>query len=160
MRRDLREHLHWLDKRIAEFDRELRNRLRASPIWRQKDTLLRSIPGVGPVLSTTLLADVPELGTLNHKQLAALIGVAPLNRDSGQSRGQRRVWGGRAKVRTVLYMATFVAVHHNPVLKALYERLLGAGKHRQVALVACMRKLLRICNAIIAHETAWRSQPA
>jgi transposase len=159
VRRDLRAHIQWLDKRIAELDRELHDRLRASPIWREKENLLRTIPGVGPVLTTTLLADVPELGTLGHKQLAALIGVAPLNRDSGPWRGRRTVWGGRSQVRAVLYMATSVAVRHNPVLKTLYERLLQAGKHRRVALVACMRKLLRICNAVIAHQIAWRSQP-
>jgi transposase len=112
------------------------------------------------VLSATLLADVPELGKLGHKQLAALIGVAPLNRDSGRWRGQRSVWGGRGHVRAVLYMATARAVRCNPVLAALYERLVRVGKPRKVALVACMRKLLRICNAVIAHQLAWRTQPA
>jgi transposase len=121
-----REHVHWLDKRINELDRELHDRLRASPVWLERENLLRSIPGVGPVLSATLLADMPELGTLGHKQLAALIGVVPLNRDSGQRRGKGRVWGGRSHVRAVLYMATSVAVRHNPVLRALYER--GAGR--------------------------------
>ena len=156
----IRELVHFLDKRISELDRELRDRLRASPVWRAKENLLRSIPGVGPVLSATLLADVPELGSVGHKQLAALIGVAPLNRDSGQWRGRRSAWGGRGHVRAVLYMATTVAVRRNPVLKLLYERLLGLGKQRKVALVACMRKLLRICNAVIAHQLAWRTQPA
>ena len=156
----IRELVHFLDKRISELDRELRDRLRASPVWRAKEHLLRSIPGVGPVLSATLLADVPELGSVGHKQLAALIGVAPLNRDSGQWRGRRSAWGGRGHVRAVLYMATTVAVRRNPVLKLLYERLLGLGKQRKVALVACMRKLLRICNAVIAHQLAWRTQPA
>jgi len=156
----IRELVHFLDKRISELDRELRDRLRASPVWRAKENLLRSIPGVGPVLSATLLADVPELGSVGHKQLAALIGVAPLNRDSGQWRGRRSAWGGRGHVRAVLYMATTVAVRRNPVLKVLYERLLGLGKQRKVALVACMRKLLRICNAVIAHQLAWRTQPA
>src|SRR4029453_5509330 len=149
----------YLDKRIKELGRELHDRLRASPVWRDKENLLRSIPGVGPVLSATLLADVPELGSVGHKQLAALIGVAPLNRDSGQGRGRRSAWGGRGHVRAVLYMATTVAVRRNPVLKVLYERLLGLGKPRKVALVACMRKLLRICNAVIAHQLAWRTQP-
>jgi transposase len=160
VRPSIREVVHFLDKRIKELDRELHDRLRASPVWRDKENLLRSIPGVGPVLSATLLADVPELGTLGHKQLAALIGVAPLNRDSGTWRGQRSVWGGRGHVRAVLYMATTRAVRCNPVLKALYERLISLGKHRKVALVACMRKLLRICNAIIAHQLAWRTPPA
>ena len=152
--------MRFLDKRIADVDRELHDRLRDSPVWRAKEDLLRSIPGVGPVLSATLLIGVPELGSLNHRQLAALIGVAPLNRDSGQWRGQRTTWGGRASVRAVLYMATTVAVRRNPVLQALYERLLGAGKPRKVALVACMRKLLRICNAVLIHRTPWRNQPA
>jgi transposase len=115
---------------------------------------------VGPVLSTTLLADLPELGTLKHKQLAALVGIAPINRDSGKWRGQRTIWGGRGMVRAVLYMATVVAVRRNPVLRALYERLLRAGKLPKVALVACMRKLLSICNAVLIHHTPWRVQPA
>jgi transposase len=160
VRPSIRELVRFLDKRITELDRELHDRLRGSPVWRDKEDLLRSIPGVGPVLSATLLVGVPELGTLNHKQLAALIGVAPLNRDSGQWRGRRTTWGGRASVRAVLYMATRVGVRRNPVLQALYERLLRAGKHRKVALIACMRKLLCICNAVLAHHTPWRFQPA
>jgi transposase len=155
LRPEIREHLRYLDKRIRELDRELHDRLRGSPVWRVKEHLLRSIPGVGPVLSTTLLAEVPELGALGHKQLAALIGVAPLNRDSGRWRGRRSIWGGRARVRAVLYMATTSAVRHNAACKALYERLIQSGKTRQVALVACMHKLLRICNAIVRHNTAW-----
>jgi transposase len=111
------------------------------------------------VLSTTLLAEVPELGTLGHKQLAALIGVAPLNRDSGRMRGRRTVWGGRARVRAVLYMAATTAIRHNPACKALYERLIQIGKAHQVAIIACMHKLLRICNAIIRTNTAWGYQP-
>jgi transposase len=160
VRASIRELVRFLDKRIAELDRELHDRLRGSPVWRDKEDLLRSIPGVGPVLSATLLIGVPELGSLSHKQLAALIGVAPLNRDSGSWRGQRSTWGGRASVRAVLYMATSVAVRHNPVLEELYQRLLRAGKPRKVALVACMRKLLRICNAVLTHHTSWRVQLA
>jgi transposase len=159
VRASIRELVRFLDKRITELDRELHDRLRSSPVWRDQEDLLRSIPGVGPVLSATLLAGVPELGSLSHKQLAALVGVAPLNRDSGQWHGKRTTWGGRASVRAVLYMATTVAVRRNPVLQALYERLLRAGKDRKVALVACMRKLLRICNAVVTHRTPWRYQP-
>jgi transposase len=159
VRSDIREHLRYLDKRIKELDRELHDRLRASPLWREKDNLLRSIPAVGPILSTTLLADVPEIGTTGHKQIAALVGLAPLNRDSGRYRGKRSIWGGRAHVRAVLYMATLSAVRLNPVIKSLYERLLRAGKPRMVAITACMHKLLRICNAILRSQTPWRYQP-
>ncbi len=156
VRPSIRELLRFLDKRIAELDRELHDQLRASPLWREKENLLRSIPGVGRVLSATLLAELPELGTLGHKQVAALVGVAPLNRDSGQWRGKRTIWGGRAVVRAVLYMATTVGVRHNPSLRALFERLMAAGKHRQAALVACMHKLLSICNAVLRSKTVWR----
>jgi transposase len=156
---DIREHLRYLDKRIKDLEHELHDRLRASPLWRVQEDLLRSIPGVGPVLTATLLADVPEMGHLGHKQLAALIGLAPLNRDSGQWRGKRSIWGGRAHVRAVLYMATITAIRLNPIVKALYVRLTNAGKPRKVAITAAMHKLLRICNAIITHQTAWRYQP-
>jgi transposase len=159
IRPSIRELMRFLDKRIAELDRELHDRLRGSPLWRDKDNLLRSVPGVGPVLSMTLLVNVPEAGTIGHKQLAALIGVAPLNRDSGRWRGQRSVWGGRAAVRAVLYMAATSAIRCNPVIKALYQRLRAAGKAHNVAITACMHKLLRICNAILAHGTPWRYQP-
>jgi transposase len=160
LRPELREHVRYLNKRIKEFDRELHDRLRASPLWREQEDLLRSIPGVGPVLAATLLADVPELGTIAHKQLAALVGVAPLNRDSGRWRGKRSIWGGRADVRAVLYMATQAAIrHNNPVIKPLYNRLIQAGKLHKVAMTACMHKLIRICNAILSHRTAWRFQP-
>jgi transposase len=156
---EIRDHLCYLDKRIKDLDRELHDRLRASPLWREQEDLLRSIPGVGPVLSTTLLADVPELGTLGHKQIAALVGVAPLNRDSGRWRGKRSIWGGRGNVRAVLYMATVTAIRHNPVLKLMYDRLTQSGKLRRVAMTACMHKLLRICNAILSHHTPWSYQP-
>jgi transposase len=158
VRPSIRELVRFLDKRIAELDRELHDRLRSSPLWRDKDDLLRSIPGVGAVLSVTLLAEVPELGSIGHKQLAALIGVAPLNRDSGRWRGKRAVWGGRGHVRAVLYMATLTAVQYNPLLKALYDRLRQAGKPHKVIMTACMRKLLLICNAVISHHTRWRYQ--
>jgi transposase len=159
VRPSIHELVRYLDKRIAELDRELHDQLRGSPLWRDKEDLLRSIPGVGPVLSLTLLADVPELGTLAHKQLAALIGVAPMNRDSGRWRGKRSVWGGRGHVRAVLFMATRSAVRNNPMIKGLYQRLRQAGKPDRVAMTACMHKLLTICNAILSHGSTWRYQP-
>jgi transposase len=159
VRPEIREHLRWLDKRIKELDRELHDRLRASPLWREKEDLLRTIPGVGPVLTTSLLAEVPELGSVSHRQLAALVGVAPFNCDSGKWKGTRRIWGGRSQVRAMLYMATCAAVRHNPIVRVLYQRLVAAGKRKKIALVACMRKLLTICNAVIAHRTPWRYQP-
>jgi len=149
---DLREVGDWeKGEVIGEATSPLHDHLRASPMWRAQEDLLRSIPGVGPVLSATLLAAVPELGTLGHKPLAALIGVAPLNRDSGRWRGKRSIWGGRAYVRAVLYMATAAAVRHNPVPQALYERLKHAGKPHQVAMTACMHSENRVgwCSAPI-----------
>jgi transposase len=159
VRSELREHLRYLDKRIRELDRELHDRLRRSPLWREQEDLLRGIPGVGPILTTTLLADLSEIGTTGSKQVTARAGLAPLNRDSGQWHGKRRIWGGRGHVRAVLYMATLTAVRINPVLKATYDRLLRAGKPRKVALVACMHKLLRICNAVLTSGIPWRYQP-
>ena len=152
----VKDHITWLEQELAKSDSNLRYIIRESPIWREKDNLLRSVPGVGPVLSATLLADLPELGTLNRRQIAALVGVAPLNRDSGTLRGRRSVWGGRAKVRVVLYMATLVATRRNAVIKAFYDRLNAAGKEKKVALTACMRKLLTILNAVIRSRTPWR----
>jgi transposase len=157
VRSELRDHLRFVDRRILDLDRGLHDRLRRSRLWREQEDLLRGIPGVGPILSATLLADLPELGTTGTKQVTALVGLAPLNRDSGQWRGKRRIWGGRGHVRAVLYMATLTAVRINPVLKDTYARLLRAGKPRKLALVACMHKLLRICNAILASGTPWRS---
>jgi len=125
-----------------------------------KDDLLRSAPGVGPVLATTLLAGLPELGTLTRQQIAALVGVAPLNRDSGTLRGRRRVWGGRAQVRTALYMAALTATRYNPVIRAFYARLCAAGKAKKVALTACMRKLLTILNSMVKHRTRWQEHVA
>ncbi len=138
VRQRIQTHIAWLEQELREVEDDLGTTLRASPLWREQDDLLRSVPGVGPVLSITLLAELPELGTLNRKQIAALVGVAPLNRDSGTLRGRRTVWGGRARVRAVLYMATLVAVRHNPVLRAFYDRLRTAGKPPKVALTACM----------------------
>ncbi len=152
---ELREHLTWLQQRLAGLDRALAATIEATPLWRAKDEVLRSVPGVGPVLTTTLLAELPELGTLNRKQIAALVGVAPFNRDSGTLRGSRAIWGGRAPLRATLYMAALVATRYNPVLRAFYHRLLAAGKAKKVALTACMRKLLTILNALVKTGQPW-----
>jgi len=149
-------HIEWLKKEIADLDRDLRRRIEGSPIWRVKDDLLQSIPGVGRVLSATLLAELPELGKLNRRQIAALVGVAPFNRDSGIMKGKRSVWGGRASIRAVLYMATLASTRYNPVIRSFYQQLLVRGKAKKVALVACMRRLLTIMNAILKYQRAWR----
>ncbi|MDQ3965723.1 MAG: IS110 family transposase [Actinomycetota bacterium] len=156
VRKRIESHVRWLEKELKRTDDDLDEAIQESPTWRENAALLRSVPGVGPVLCRTLLAELPELGTLTHKQLAALVGVAPLNRDSGTMRGKRAVWGGRSGVRAALYMAALVATRHNPQVKEFYERLLTAGKAKKVALVACMRKLLIILNAVLKHRTPWR----
>lgn len=156
IRKQLRAHITWLERALDQADTDLAEAIRQSPLWREKEELLRSVPGIGPVLATTLLANLPELGTLTHKQIAALVGVAPLNRDSGTLRGKRTVWGGRAQVRAALYMAAIVAARFNPVIRAFYQRLCAAGKAKKVALVACMRKLLTIVNAMLKQRTPWR----
>lgn len=162
IRRSLTDHIHWLERRVTEVDGDLDQTIESSPVWRAKENLLRTVPGVGPVVSRTLLADVPELGRLNRKQIAALVGVAPLARDSGTLRGKRLVWGGRAPVRAVLYMGALVATRRNVVIRAFYRRLIAAGKPKKVALTACMRKLLTILNAMMRTNTPWRQfdQPA
>src|SRR3954469_14118667 len=154
-------HVRWLEKELSRTERDLEAAIESSPVLGENEALLRSVPGVGPVLARTLLAGVPELGTLTHKRLAALVGVAPLNRDSGTLRGHRSVWGGRAEVRAALYMGALllVAARRNPVVREFYERLLAGGKPKKVALVACMRKLLSILNAILKYRTPWRSPP-
>ena len=149
-------HIEWLQGELDDLDKDLRQTIRQSPVWREKDDLLRSVPGVGPQVSLTLLAYLPELGTLNRKQIAALVGVAPFNRDSGTLRGRRTVWGGRARVRAVLYMGALVAARCNPMIRDFYQRLLAAGKPKKLALVACMRKLLVILNSMLRHHSAWR----
>lgn len=156
VRRDIRQHVRWLERKLANIDSDLNKAVEASPIWRAKDNLLQSAPGVGRVLSRTLLADVPELGTLNRKEIAALVGVAPFARDSGTLRGKRSVWGGRAPVRAVLYMATLVATRHNPTIRRFYLRLQANGKPKKVALTASMRKLLTILNAMARTNTHWQ----
>lgn len=156
MGKRIRVHLDWLQDELAGLDDDLANSIKQSPIWREKDAVLQSTPGVGDVLSTTLLAELPELGTLNRKQISALVGVAPLNRDSGTMRGKRTVWGGRAEVRAVLYMGTLSAARFNPVIKDFYQRLCTAGKTTKVAIVACMHKLLVILNSMIKNMTCWK----
>jgi transposase len=151
-------HITWLRRDINATDRELREAIKKNPVWNDKDQILQSTPGVGPALSATLLSELPELGTINRKKIAALVGVAPLNRDSGKIRGRRSIWGGRARVRVVLYMATLVAVHYNSIIGRFYERLCAAGKTKKMALVACMRKLLTILNSMIKYRTRWNDQ--
>jgi transposase len=158
IRPQIQQHVEWLRSQLRDVDTELKTLIRESPVWREHENLLRTVPGVGPVLATTLLADLPELGRLNRKQIAALVGVAPLNRDSGLQRGARHVWGGRAPVRAALYMATVSAVRCNVVIRAFFERLCANGKPKKLALTACMRKLLTILNAMMHSRTAW--QPA
>ena len=148
-------HIAWLEQELNDLDKGLRQTLRRSPVWREKDDLLRTVPGVGEQLSLTLLAHLPELGTLNRRQIAALVGVAPYNRDSGALRGKRAVWGGRSRVRAVLYMGALVASRHNPAIRDFYQRLLAAGKPKKVALVASMRKLLVILNGMLKHGSSW-----
>jgi transposase len=155
IRRNLTQHIRWLERRVADVDRDLDDTIQRSPVWRAKENLLRTVPGIGPVVSRTLLADLPELGQLNRKQIAALVGVAPLARDSGTFKGRRVVWGGRAPVRAVLYMGALVASRRNPVIRAFYLRLLAAGKPKKLALTACMRKLLTILNAMMRTDTTW-----
>lgn len=152
---EVRAHIRFLEKRLDKANRALQAAIEESPVWRAKEDLLRSVPGVGPVLSATLLAELPELGRLSGREIAALVGVAPFNRDSGTLRGQRCIWGGRVSVRCALYMATLVAVRHNPVLRSFYAGLLGRGKAKKVALVACMRKLLVMLNAMMKTQTHW-----
>lgn len=158
VRKSLRTHITWLERELSHTDRDLAHAIRESPVWREKEELLQSTPGVGPVVTTTLLADLPELGALTGKQISALVGVAPFNRDSGTLRGTRTVWGGRAQVRAVLYMGALVATRFNPVIRAFYQRLCAAGKPKKVALTACMRKLLIILNAMLKHRTPWRPE--
>ena len=153
-------HIAWLEQELSDLDKGLRQTLRRSPVWREKDDLLRTVPGVVPQLSLTLLALLPELGTLDRKQIAALVGVAPYNRDSGALRGKRAVWGGRSRVRASStwerwYMGALVASRHNPAIRDFYQRLLAAGKPKKVALVASMRKLLVILNAMLNHGSPW-----
>ena len=149
-------HIRWLQSELERADEDLDQTIRQSPVWREQEDLLKSVPGIGPVVSRTVLAELPELGNLNRKQIAALVGVAPLNWDSGLLRGRCAIWGGRSHVRTALYMAALTASRRNPVIRDFYKRLRAAGKAPNVALVACMRKLLVILNAMIRHRVPWR----
>jgi transposase len=150
-------HRDVLQAELSEIESELDETIRGTPIWRDKDDLLQSVPGVGGALARTLIADLPELGQLDRKKIAALVGVAPFNRDSGTLRGKRTVWGGRAAIRATLYMAALVASRCNPVIAAFYKRLLAAGKAKKLALTACMRKLLTILNAIVRDQKPWQN---
>jgi transposase len=160
LRPALDAHVVWLSQQLAELDGELDRTLRDSPVWREKEDLLRSIPGIGPVVARTLLGELPELGRLDRGEVAALAGVAPLNQDSGRRQGKRRTWGGRAPVRAALYMAAVTATRCNPTIRALYTRLRAAGKPAKVALVACMRKLVIMANAILRDATPWSADVA
>ena len=156
VRRGIVQHIRWLARQLHDVDDDLDRTIQASPVWRAKENRLRPVPGVGPVVSRTLIGDLPELGTLPRKQIAALVGVAPLARDRGTLRGKRLGWGGRAPVRAALYMAALVPTRRNPVIREFYQRLLAAGKPKKVALTACMRKLLTILNAMLRANTVWR----
>lgn len=156
VRANLRSHITWLERSLDDTDDQLRQLIEASPLWRVKDRLLQSVPGVGPTLASTLLGLVPELGRLDRRQIAALVGVAPLARDSGTLRGRRTCWGGRAPVRRVLYMTALVAARYNPILKAFYQKLRAAGKPAKVALIAVARKLLILLNAMLRDGQPWR----
>jgi len=161
VRKNIRKHVEWLDRQIRALDSDIDGTLKASPHWQAKLDLLEGFKGIGPVLRTALFAELPELGHLNRKAIAALVGVAPFPCDSGTMRGKRIIWGGRKVVRDALYMATLVASRYNPTIRAYYQRLLQRGKPKKVALVACMRKLLSICHAILKSQQPWRApQPA
>lgn len=157
--KEIDAHIEWLEKRLQQSDKQLRETVEKSAVWQENDRLLQGVPGVGEVTSMTLLASLPELGKLTNKQISALVGVAPYARDSGPRRGQRRIGGGRASVRAVLYMATVTATRCNGVIREFYQRLVAAGKKKKVALVACMRKLLTILNTIIKEQKEWREPP-
>jgi transposase len=155
---DIKAPSTWLNERLVTLDDDIETLLRASPLWRENDDVLQSAPGIGPVCARTLVLELPELGTRTRQQIAALVGVAPLNGDRGTLRGRRTIWGGRAHVRTVLYMGTLVATRSNPRIKAFYERLLAAGKVKKVALTACMHTFVTILNAMLKHRTPWHAQ--
>jgi transposase len=160
VRDQIKEHIDWLEDQIAELDKQIKAQLQTSPRWQLKDQILQSVPGIGPVTSFSVIADLPELGTLNRQQISKLVGVAPLNRDSGQQRGSRHIYGGRARLRRVLYMAALTATRHNARLKAFYQKLRANHKPFKVAITACMRKLLAIINVMIRDNTCWKINEA
>lgn len=163
VRKSLTEHIKWLEKRVDQIDQELQQRLRETALWKEQDAILQSVPGVGEVLSITLLGLLPELGKLSRQQIAALVGVAPMTQQSGKWKGKARIQGGRSDIRSVLYMATLAATRFNPLIKAFYERLREKGKAPKVAIIACSRKLLTILNAMIRDTQLWTpcsTQPA
>lgn len=160
VRRDIQVHIRWMEKRLEDINDDIDQWIRQSPLWREKDKLLQSVTGVGPVLASTILGALPELGTLNRKQIAALVGVAPFNRESGRHKGKQKIQGGRSAVRSVLYMGTVAGIRSNPVLRSFYERLVAKGKPKKLALTACMRKLLVILNTMVKNGTRWQNQPA
>lgn len=155
IKKDIQDHIKGLEKRLARINRDLDKLIAKNPVWRRKSEILQSVPGVGPVMARTMLADLPELGTLNRRKISALVGVAPMNRDSGTFKGRRSIWGGRAKVRSILYMCALTAIKYNPKIKAFYQRLVNAGKKFKVALTACMRKLLIVLNTMIKNGASW-----
>lgn len=155
MKQRIHAHIDWLKQELANIDKDISGTIKEDPVWEAKDKLLQSVPGVGPVLSATIIAGLPELGVLTHREIAALVGVAPFNRDSGKHRGERRIWGGRCKVRQSLYMATLSATRFNPAIQTFYGRLVASGKKKKVALTACMHKLLTILNAMSKHNSYW-----
>ena len=154
-RKNITSHIRWLEKNLNDINKDIRKNIRKTPVWREKDDILQSFKGIGPATSASLLSDLPELGRLEGKKIAALVGVAPFNCDSGRYRGRRRVWGGRSQVRRILYMATLSAVRSNPAIRPFYDRLRQSGKSHKVALIACMRKILVIVNAMVKNQTYW-----
>lgn len=160
VREEIKQHIDWLEERLDELDEQLQGLLKCSPVWRAKDEILQSVPGIGPVVSVSLLAELPELGTLNRHKISKLVGVAPLNRDSGLLRGTRHIYGGRARVRSMLYMATLSATRFNPVIKEFYQRLMANHKPFKVAITACMRRLLVIINVMVRDNRTWKFEQA
>jgi transposase len=158
LKADIQRHITHLQRQLEKLDQQLTTRVEQEQSWREKRAIMLSMPGIGNVVVNTLLGDMPELGQLGNKQIAALTGVAPYNRDSGKLRGKRRIQGGRASVRTVLYMATLTSIQHNPVIREFYQRLVAAGKHKKVALTACIRKMVTILNAMVRDGVHWNQK--